>query len=103
MQIAPTTATGANHKLARNMSFASGSESRCLLMANMNPLGLALAAQRVGYSVESVSDDAVDSLGACGGEYIGKLACYLTAHDLGSFSRQTLGLRGQADAAGGKA
>jgi hypothetical protein len=99
MQIAPTRATGANRKLARNVSFASRSESRCHLMANMNPLGLGLPAQRVGYSVESVSDNAVDSLDACGGESIGKLVCYLTAHDLDSFSRQTLGLRGRADAA----
>ena len=55
------------------MRLGAGGERCHLLMPDMNPFDLALAAQRVGQPVETVADDAVNPFDSCGGENLGKL------------------------------
>ncbi len=43
MQVAGSTATGTDRKLAGEMGFAGGGESRRLLVPDMNPFDLTLA------------------------------------------------------------
>ena len=55
------------------MRLGAGREGGDLLVADMNPLDLPLAADRVGQAVQAVADDAVNSLDAGRGESFGEL------------------------------
>jgi len=59
VQVAGPATTGADRQFARQVRFRTRGESGNLLMPNMNPLDLTLAAQRVGQTVKTVPDDAV--------------------------------------------
>src|SRR5271154_4549857 len=64
MQVARPAAARADRELAGQVRFGAGGEGAGLLVAHMNPLDLALPADRVGEAVEAVADDAVDALDA---------------------------------------
>src|SRR5262249_39111855 len=51
MQVARTAAAGADRELTREMGLATGGKRGDLLVPDVNPFDLALAAQRVGQSV----------------------------------------------------
>jgi len=64
VQIARATASGANGELTRQMRFRPRRKGRHLLVPDMHPLDLALAANGIGDAVEAVADNAVDPLDA---------------------------------------
>ena len=64
---------GANRELAGQMRLGAGREGRDLLVPDMDPLDLALAAERVGQTVQAVADDAVDALDAGRSQRLGEL------------------------------
>ena len=68
VQIARSAAAGAHREIAGQMRLGAGRKRGDLLVPDMDPLDLALAAHRVGQSIQAVADDAVDSLDASGGE-----------------------------------
>src|SRR3981189_1033602 len=80
MQIAGAAAAGANGKLTGQMGLGTCREGRDLLVPDVHPFDLALAAQRVGEPVQAIADDAVNSLHAGRGEYLHKLICYASCH-----------------------
>jgi hypothetical protein len=61
MQIAGAATAGANGKRASEMRLCAGRERGSLFVSRMDPFDIAAAAQRVGYSIETVADDSVDS------------------------------------------
>jgi hypothetical protein len=69
VKIARTAASGADGERARELRVCAGRESGNLLMADMDPVDLALAPDRVGDAVEAVANDTVDTLhaGSCQG------------------------------------
>ena len=64
VQVAGPATAGADGERAGEMSVGTGRERSDLLVAHMEPLDLALAADRVGQAVQAVADDAVDPLHA---------------------------------------
>ena len=62
MQIARPAAAGADGELTRQMRLGAGRERRDLLVPDMDPLDLALPANRVGQPVQAVADNAIDPL-----------------------------------------
>src|ERR1700716_4037793 len=68
VKIAGAAAPGADRKLSRQVRLRSGRESRNLLMPDMHPLDLALAADRIGQPIQAGADDAIDPLDPGGGE-----------------------------------
>ena len=64
VQIARPAAARADGELAGQMRLGAGRERRDLLVPDMDPLDLALPAQRVGQAVEAIADDAIDPLDA---------------------------------------
>ncbi len=81
VQIARSTATGADRKLACQMRFAAGRESCDLLVPHMHPFYLSLAADRIGQAVQAVADDAIDPLDASCRESFRKLISDCFGHD----------------------
>jgi hypothetical protein len=55
------------------MRLGAGREGRDLLVAYVHPFDLALAADRIGQSVQAVADDAIYPLHASGSEGFRKL------------------------------
>src|SRR6267378_5903757 len=80
MQIAGAAAAGADGKLTRQMGLGTRREGRDLLVPDMHPFDVTLAAQRVSEPVEAIADDAVNPLHAGCGEYLHKLICYISHH-----------------------
>ena len=64
MQITGAAAAGAHGELSRQVRLGAGRESGNLFVPDMNPRDLALAAERVGQTVQAVTDDTVDPLDA---------------------------------------
>jgi hypothetical protein len=64
MQIAGSTASGADREFPCQVRLGTGRESRDLLVAHMHPFDLALAADRIGQPVQAIADDAIYSLHA---------------------------------------
>src|SRR6202140_4177714 len=64
VQIAGSTASGADRKLSCQVRLGTGRKGRDLLVPHMNPFDLALAADRIGQPVQAVADDAVYPLHA---------------------------------------
>src|SRR5262245_65769843 len=73
MQVARSAAAGADRELTREMGLATGGKRRDLLVPDVNPFDLALAAQRVGQPVETVADDAVNAFDSRRHENVGEL------------------------------
>ena len=61
VQIARPAAPGADRELASQMRLGTRRESGHLLVPDMHPVDLAVAANRVGQPIEAVADNAVDS------------------------------------------
>ena len=80
MQIARAAATRAYRELTGQVRFGAGGEGAGLLVAHMNPLDLALSADRIGEAVEAVADDAVDAFDAGRGEGLDELIGYRSWH-----------------------
>ena len=81
MEVAGTAAAGADGELARQMRLGARREGRDLLVSDMDPFDLALAAKRVGQPVQAVANNAVDPLDANRGEYIRELIGYSPSHN----------------------
>jgi hypothetical protein len=64
MQITGAATAGTHGELARQVRLGAGRESGNLFVPDMNPRDLALAAERVGQTVQAVADDAIDPLDA---------------------------------------
>src|SRR5438067_5145667 len=73
VQIARPTAAGTHGELSGQMRFGTRGESRDLLVPDMDPLDLALPADRIGNPVEAVADDAINPLDANSGQGFGEL------------------------------
>ena len=91
VQIAGTTTAGADGEGTGEVGFGAGSEGGDLLVPDVHPLDLALAAQRVGQTVQTVADDAVDALDTgCRegfGELIGHGLCHRSLSSVDDFAR----------------
>src|SRR5207245_6546234 len=61
MQIARPTAPGADGEFAGQMRFRAGSEGGDLLVSDVDPFDLSLAANGIGEAVQAVTDDSVDA------------------------------------------
>ena len=59
VQIARSTASGADRKLSCQVRLGTGRKGRDLLVPHMNPLDLSLAADRIGQPIQAVADDAI--------------------------------------------
>jgi hypothetical protein len=68
MQIAGSAAPRTDRELSGQVRLGAGGEGSGLLVSHMQPLDLALPADRVGEAVEAVADDTVDALDAGRGE-----------------------------------
>src|SRR5262249_7402814 len=66
-------AAGADREPAGEVRVAAGRKGRDLLMADVEPLDAAVAAQGIGEAIEAVADDAIDALHAGGGESLDHL------------------------------
>ena len=81
VQIARSAAAGADRELAGQMRLGAGREGRNLLVPDMDPLDLALPAERVGQAVQAVADNAINPLDArCGEgfrELVGNSLCHV--------------------------
>src|SRR6266581_8836317 len=62
VQIARAAAPGADGEVPRQMRLGTRRESGNFLVPHMNPLDLALPAQRIGQPIEAVADNDVDPL-----------------------------------------
>jgi hypothetical protein len=81
VQIARSTASGANRKLSCQVRLGTGRKGRDLLVPHMNPLDLSLAADRIGQPIQAVADDAIYPLYAGCSERFCKLISD-SLHDL---------------------
>src|SRR6267154_2649745 len=75
VQVARATGTSTDSERAGEVGLGPGCEGRRLLMTNMYPLDLALAAKCIGQPVQAIADDAVNPLDAGGFKSFGKLIC----------------------------
>ena len=73
VQIAGSAAPRADGELAGQMRLGAGREGGDFFVPDVDPFDLALAADRVGQTVQAVADDAVDALDAGGREGFGEL------------------------------
>ena len=62
MQVAGSATAGTDRELARQVRLCNRRKGGNLLMADMHPLDLALAANGIGDAVQAIADDAVDPL-----------------------------------------
>jgi hypothetical protein len=62
MQVAWPATARAHREFARQMSLGACGESGNLLVPDMDPIDLALPANRVGQTVEAIANDSVYSL-----------------------------------------
>ncbi len=76
VQVARATGTSTDSERAGEVGLGPGCEGRRLLVTNMHPLDLALAAKCIGQPVQAVADDAVNPLDAGGFKGFGELICY---------------------------
>src|SRR6202000_3007903 len=84
MQVAGTATAGADRERAGEMRLGAGGEGGHFLMADMDPLDLALAAQGIGQAGQAVADDTIDAFDASGGERGGELIGDCLGHLSGS-------------------
>src|ERR1700688_3340567 len=81
VQIARSTASGADRKLSCQVRLGTGRKGRNLLVPHMNPLDLSLAADRIGQPIQAIAHDAIYPFHASCSEGFCKLICY-GRHDL---------------------
>jgi hypothetical protein len=69
VKVAGSATAGTDRKLSCHVRFATGRESRDLLMPHMHPFDLSLATDRIGKAVQAIADDAIYPLdaGCCEG------------------------------------
>src|ERR1700722_9684789 len=65
MQVAWPTRAGTDREATRDVCFTGGCEGSHLLMPHMHPFDAAPLSQRLRETVQTVSDDAINSLDAC--------------------------------------
>jgi hypothetical protein len=65
VQVAWTATPGTNGEFAGQMRFRAGRKSRSLFVPHMNPFDVTALANRVGYSIEAIAYNAVDSTHSC--------------------------------------
>src|SRR5882757_2660282 len=75
VQVARATGTRTDSERAGEVGLAPGCEGRRLLVTNMHPLDLAVAAKRIGQPVQAIADDAVNPLDAGGFKSFSELIC----------------------------
>src|SRR5713226_5243122 len=75
VQVARATGTRTDSERAGEVGLGPGCEGRRLLVTNMHPLDLALAAKCIGQPVQAIADDAVNPLDAGGFKGFGELIC----------------------------
>ena len=73
MQVAGSAASGTHREFTCQMRLGTGREGGDFFVPDMDPLDLALAAQRFGQPIQAVADDAIDPLDAGGGKGFGEL------------------------------
>ena len=91
VQIARAAAAGADRERAGQMRLRTRRKRGDLLVPDMDPLDLALPANRVGQPVQAVADNAVDPLDTGGGKGFSKLISDQFCHVSGPFSRVKAG------------
>src|SRR5258708_31616225 len=74
-RVARPTRPSADSARAGEVGLGPGCEGRSLLVTNMHPLDLALAAKCIGQPVQAIPDDAVNPLDAGGCKGFGELIC----------------------------
>src|SRR5476651_1959431 len=82
MQVTGPAAPCTNRKVTCQMSFSARRKGCYFLVPDMNPLDLALPANRVRQTIEAVSNDSVDPLDTRGGERLRKLVGYCLCHEV---------------------
>src|SRR5882757_1972735 len=75
VQVARATRPSTDSERAGEVGLSPGCEGRRLLVTNMHPLNLALAAKCIGQPVQAIADDAVNPLDADGFKGFGELIC----------------------------
>ena len=80
VQVARPAGAGADGELAGDVRVSACRERGHLLVARVQPLDAAVAAQRVGEPVEAVADDAVDPAHAGRGQGFHHLVRYGLCH-----------------------
>src|SRR5580658_5301636 len=73
VQVTRATATSTNGQCPRQMRFGTSRKGRDLFMPDVDPLDLALAAERVGEAIEAIADDAINPLYARCGQRLSEL------------------------------
>jgi hypothetical protein len=76
VQIAGPTTAGTSGELTRQMRLGTSREGRDLLVADVDPLDLALSPKRVGETVEAIADNPIDPLDASRSQSLHKLIGY---------------------------
>ena len=80
VQIARSAAPGADRELTRQMRLGAGREGSDLLVPDMDPFDLPLAAYRIRQTVQAVTDNSIDAVHAGGGEGFGELISNCVCH-----------------------
>ena len=80
---------GADGEFTSQMRLSARREGSNFLVPDMKPLDLALAANRVGQTVQAIADDAVDPLDARGRQSLGELVGYCLCHGTHSSLRSS--------------
>ncbi len=75
MQVPWPAAAGADGERSGQMRFGAGREGGHLLVADMHPLDLGLAANGIGQAVEAVANNTIDSFDTRRGNSFRKLVC----------------------------
>ncbi len=80
VQIARSAAARAHREFTCQVRLGAGSEGGNFLVPDMDPLDLALTANGIRQTIETIADDAIDPLDARGGQCCCELVCYRVCH-----------------------
>jgi hypothetical protein len=80
VKVARAATPGADSELAGDVRLGAGGEGRHFLVADVNPLDGFLSAYLVGYPIERIADDPIDSLDPGFGQRLDQAFCYC-GHD----------------------
>jgi hypothetical protein len=75
MEIAGSAASRSYRKFTGEMRVRSSGKGRHFLVTNVKPFDFAVAADGIGYSIQAVADNAIDTLDARGREGFDELIC----------------------------
>jgi len=73
VEVAGPAAAGAYGELTRKMRLGTRRKGRDLLVPDMNPLDLTLAAKRIGQAIQAIANNAINPLDTRCGENLGEL------------------------------